>query len=79
MIVSILSLKLFVQDYGQKYLKKLKDMGLIEFENEGKNAQCWVIRGDGKEEDKVIVRSKWNCYLYCQGYTLCCMEIRLVI
>jgi arginyl-tRNA synthetase len=32
-------------------------MGLIEFENEGKNAQCWVIRGDGKDEDKVIVRS----------------------
>ena len=40
-----------------KIFEKLKDMGLIEFENEGKNAQCWVIRGDGKEEDKVIVRS----------------------
>ena len=22
-----------------------------------KNTQCWVIRGDGKEDDKVIVRS----------------------
>ena len=40
-----------------KIFEKLKDMGLIEFENSGKNAQCWVIRGDGKEEDKVIVRS----------------------
>jgi len=40
-----------------KIFEKLKEMGLIEFENEGKNAQCWVIRGDGKEEDKVIVRS----------------------
>ena len=39
-----------------KIFEKLKDMGLIEFENSGKNAQCWVIRGDGKEEDKVIVR-----------------------
>jgi arginyl-tRNA synthetase len=28
-----------------------------EFENEGKNSGCWVIRGEGKEEDKVIVRS----------------------
>ena len=37
--------------------EKLKSMNLIEFENEGKNAGCWVIRGDGKEEDKVIVRS----------------------
>ena len=40
-----------------KIFEKLKEMGLIEFENEGKNAQCWVIRGDGNEEDKVIVRS----------------------
>ena len=40
-----------------KIFEKLKEMNLIEFENEGKNAQCWVIRGDGKEEDKVIVRS----------------------
>ena len=32
-------------------------MKLVEFENEGKNGGCWVIRGDGKEEDKVIVRS----------------------
>ena len=40
-----------------KIFEKLKEMGLIEFENDGKNAQCWVIRGDGKEEDKVIVRS----------------------
>ena len=37
--------------------KKLKEMSLIEFENEGKNAGCWVIRGENKEEDKVIVRS----------------------
>jgi len=37
--------------------EKLKEMKLVEFENEGKNGGCWVIRGDGKEEDKVIVRS----------------------
>jgi len=40
-----------------KIFEKLKEMKLIEFENDGKNAKCWVIRGDGKEEDKVIVRS----------------------
>ena len=40
-----------------KIFEKLKEMGLVEFENDGKNAQCWVIRGDGKEEDKVLVRS----------------------
>ncbi|NNM02481.1 MAG: arginine--tRNA ligase [Nitrosopumilus sp.] len=37
--------------------EKLKEMQLIEFENDGKNAGCWVIRGEDKEEDKVIVRS----------------------
>lgn len=37
--------------------EKLKEMKLVEFENEGKNGGCWVIRGKDKEEDKVIVRS----------------------
>jgi len=37
--------------------EKLKEMKLVEFENDGKNAGCWVIRGDGKEEDKIVVRS----------------------
>jgi len=40
-----------------KIFEKIKEMNLIEFENEGKNAGCWVIRGSDKEEDKVIVRS----------------------
>ncbi len=42
-----------------KTFEKLKEMNLVEFENEGKNRGCWVIRGREKEgeEDKVIVRS----------------------
>ena len=36
---------------------KLKNSQLIQFEETGKNARCWVIRGEGKEEDKVLVRS----------------------
>ena len=40
-----------------KIFEKIKEMNLIEFENEGKNAGCWVIRGEKKEEDKIIVRS----------------------
>ena len=42
--------------WGQIF-EKLKAMSLIEFDKEGKNAGCWVIRGEEKEEDKVIVRS----------------------
>lgn len=40
-----------------KIFEKLKEMNLIEFENDGKNAGCWVMRGNNGEEDKVIVRS----------------------
>lgn len=40
-----------------KIFDKLKEMKLIEFETDGKNSGCWVIRGEGKDEDKVIVRS----------------------
>ena len=40
-----------------RIFEKIKEMNLIEFENEGKNKGCWVIRGEDKEEDKVIVRS----------------------
>ncbi len=37
--------------------EKLKELNLIEFEKEGKNSGCWVIRADDTDEDKVIVRS----------------------
>lgn len=37
--------------------EKLKNLRLLEYEESGKNQGCWVIRGDGKEEDKVVVRS----------------------
>ncbi|MSV26372.1 MAG: arginine--tRNA ligase [Nitrosarchaeum sp.] len=37
--------------------EKLKEMNLIEFENNGKNIGCWVIRGENNDEDKVLVRS----------------------
>ncbi len=40
-----------------KIFEKLKEMKLVEFENEGKNVGCWVIRGGNNEDDKVIVRS----------------------
>ncbi len=40
-----------------KIFEKLKNMKLIEFEKDGKNEGCWVIRGNENDEDKVIVRS----------------------
>ncbi len=37
--------------------EKMKNLGLIELEKEGKNENCWVIKGEKNEEDKVLVRS----------------------
>ncbi|MGI0045822.1 MAG: arginine--tRNA ligase [Nitrosotalea sp.] len=38
--------------------EKMKSMGVIYLENEGKNAGCWVIKSDLEtEEDKILVRS----------------------
>src|SRR5437899_547691 len=36
--------------------EKMKSMGMIELEKEGKNEDCWVIRTES-EDDKVLVRS----------------------
>ncbi len=36
--------------------EKMKTMGIIELEKEGKNIGCWVIKGES-DEDKVLVRS----------------------
>jgi arginyl-tRNA synthetase len=41
----------------QKIFEKLKEMKILEFEKEGENKNCWVIRGQEKEEDKVVIRS----------------------
>ena len=40
-----------------RIFEKLKDMGLVKYEDAGKNSGCWVIGGKHDEEDKVLVRS----------------------
>ncbi|KAG2478201.1 MAG: Arginine--tRNA ligase [Nitrosopumilales archaeon] len=41
----------------QQIFEKLKEMKIVELEKEGKNIDCWVIRGKGKDDDKILVRS----------------------
>ena len=41
----------------KQVFEKMKEMKLIELEQEGKNANCWIIKGEKNEEDKVLVRS----------------------
>lgn len=38
--------------------EKMKEMGIVYLENEGKNTGCWLIKSDSEdEEDKILVRS----------------------
>jgi len=37
--------------------EKMKELQIIGLEQEGKNAGCWVIKSEGNDEDKVLVRS----------------------
>ncbi|HSG74276.1 MAG TPA: arginine--tRNA ligase [Nitrosopumilaceae archaeon] len=41
----------------KQVFEKMKEMKLVELEQEGKNANCWIIKGEKNEEDKVLVRS----------------------
>lgn len=41
----------------KQVFEKMKELKLIELEQEGKNANCWVIKGEKNEEDKVLIRS----------------------
>ena len=36
--------------------EKLKNMKLVKLETTGDNAGCWIVQGDEKEADKVLVR-----------------------
>lgn len=41
----------------KQIFEKMKEMKLTHLEKEGKNVNCWVIKGEKNEEDKVLVRS----------------------
>ena len=40
----------------QKVFQQMKDLQIIVYEKEGKNAGCWVIKG-ADDQDKVLIRS----------------------
>jgi arginyl-tRNA synthetase len=41
----------------EKMFELLKNKGIAEYETEGKNRGCWVIRGSDSDDDKVLIRS----------------------
>lgn len=41
----------------QIIFEKMKKLGIIGQEDEGKNAGCWVIKSEDNDDDKILVRS----------------------
>ncbi|MCH8324199.1 MAG: arginine--tRNA ligase [Thaumarchaeota archaeon] len=62
----------------EKIFEKLKEMKILEFEKEGKNKDCWVIRGKGKEEDKVVVRSNGTATYIAKDITYAAFKLGLL-
>jgi len=62
----------------EKIFEKLKEMKILEFEKEGKNKDCWVIRGKGKEEDKIIVRSNGTATYIAKDITYAAFKLGLL-
>lgn len=62
----------------EKIFEKLKEMKILEFEKEGKNKDCWVIRGKEKEEDKVVVRSNGTATYIAKDITYAAFKLGLL-
>ncbi len=62
----------------EKIFEKLKEMKILEFEKEGKNKDCWVIRSKEKEEDKVVVRSNGTATYIAKDITYAAFKLGLL-
>ena len=59
--------------------EKLKNMKLVELENSGDNAGCWIVRGDGKETDKVLVRKNGTATYMAKDIPYAAWKLGLVM
>ncbi len=57
---------------------KLKTMNLIEFETQGDNKGCWVIRGRDDEKDKVLIRSSGTATYIAKDISYAAWKMGLV-
>jgi arginyl-tRNA synthetase len=47
---------IFTSGMWQEVFQKMKDNNLVNYEGEGENAGCWIIKGGG-DQDKILIRS----------------------
>lgn len=61
-----------------KVFEKMKDMNLIQLEGKGKNENCWVIKAEKNEDDKVLVRSNGTATYIAKDIPYAAWKLKLL-
>ena len=62
----------------KQVFEKMKEMNLIQLEKEGKNENCWVIKAEKNEEDKVLVRSNGTATYIAKDIPYAAWKLKLL-
>ena len=62
----------------KEIFEKMKKMKLIHLETEGKNKDCWVIKSEKKDDDKVIVRSNGTATYIAKDIPYAAWKLKLL-
>jgi len=62
----------------KQVFEKMKEMKLIQFETEGKNEKCWVIKAEKNEDDKVLVRSNGTATYIAKDIPYAAWKLKLL-
>jgi arginyl-tRNA synthetase len=62
----------------KQVFEKMKEMKLIQLEIEGKNENCWVIKAEKNEDDKVLVRSNGTATYIAKDIPYAAWKLKLL-
>ena len=62
----------------KQVFEKMKEMKLVQLESEGKNENCWVIKAEKNEDDKVIVRSNGTATYIAKDIPYAAWKLKLL-
>ena len=62
----------------KQVFEKMKEMKLIQLETEGKNENCWVIKAEKNEDDKVLVRSNGTATYIAKDIPYAAWKLKLL-
>lgn len=62
----------------KQVFEKLKETKLIQLDTEGKNENCWVIKAEENEDDKVLVRSNGTATYIAKDIPYAAWKLKLL-